>query len=303
MASAENATLIASLRDSLETASITTIPEMRAWFEMTCGTFRVAPDVTCEPVTASGVPAEWIRVGAGGSTPDAAILYLHGGGYAIGSINTHRALVAELARAAAVAGLAIDYRLAPESPFPAAVEDATATYRWLLAQGIAPSRLAIAGDSAGGGLTIATLAALRDAGVPLPATAVCFSPWIDLEGIGQSMTDRASRDPLIQKEGMLTFSAAYLAGKDPRTPLAAPLYADLTGLPPLLVQVGEDETLYDDAVRLVERARKSGVDATLEAWAEMIHVWQLFAPVLPEGREALTAAGRFVGARLGTIPA
>ena len=300
MASPENATLIASLRASLQ-SGITTIPEMRAWLETTCGTFPIASDVTCERVTADGVPAEWIRVGGASGRPDAALLYLHGGGYAIGSINTHRALVAELGRPAGTPALAIDYRLAPESPFPAAVEDATAAYRWLLAQGIAPSHLAIAGDSAGGGLTVATLVALRDAGLPLPATAVCFSPWIDLEGLGRSMIERASRDPLIQKEGMLQFSAAYLAGKDPRTPLAAPLYADLTGLPPLLIQVGEEETLYDDAVRLAERARKSGVDATLEAWAEMIHVWQLFAPVLPEGREALTAAGRFIGARLGTI--
>ncbi|HEY2386951.1 MAG TPA: alpha/beta hydrolase [Candidatus Binatia bacterium] len=300
MASPENATLVASLRASLQQTNLTTIPAMRAWFEMTCGTLPVAPDVRCERVTA-GVPAEWIRAGAGGGASDAALLYLHGGGYAIGSINTHRALVAELARAARVPALAIDYRLAPESPFPAAVEDATAAYRWLLARGIAPSRLSIAGDSAGGGLTIATLVALRDAGVPLPAAAVCFSPWIDLEGLGQSMSERASRDPLIQKERMLAFAAAYLGGKDPRTPLAAPLYADLTGLPPLLVQVGEEETLYDDAVRLVERARKSGVDVTLEAWAEMIHVWQLFAPVLPEGREALSAAGRFIGARLGAL--
>lgn len=302
MASPENATLVAALRASLQQADLSTIPQLREWFEMTCGTFPIAPDVTCERVSA-GMPAEWIRVGAApsGGTPDAALLYLHGGGYAIGSLNTHRALVAELARAAGVPALAIDYRLAPESPFPAAVEDAAAAYRWLLGRGITPSRLAIAGDSAGGGLTIATLVTLRDAGVPLPATAVCFSPWVDLEGLGQSMAERGPRDPLIQKEGMLEFAAAYLGGKDPRTPLAAPLYADLTGLPPLLVQVGEEETLYDDAVRLVERARKSGVDVTLEAWAEMIHVWQLFAPVLPEGREALTAAGRFIGARLGTI--
>jgi acetyl esterase/lipase len=296
MASPESTTVVAALRASLQNADMGTIAGMREWIEMTCGSLATAPDVTREAVSA-GVPAEWIR--AGQAPTDAALLYLHGGGYAIGSINTHRALVAELARAAGVAALAIDYRLAPEAPFPAAVDDATAAYRWLLARGLAPARLAIAGDSAGGGLTIATLVALRDAGLPLPAAAVCFSPWVDLEGLGQSMTERADRDPLIQKEGMLQFAAAYLGGKDPRTPLAAPLYADLTGLPPLLIQVGEEETLYDDAVRLAERARKSGVDVTLEPWAEMIHVWQLFAPVLPEGREALAAAGRFIAARLG----
>ena len=297
MASPENAILVATLRASLEQADMSTVASMRAWFEMTCGTIAPAPDVTRETVSA-GVPAEWIC--AGPVRTDAAILYLHGGGYVIGSINTHRALAAELGRAAGIAALVIDYRLAPEAPFPAAVDDATAAYRWLLARGIAPGRLAIAGDSAGGGLTVATLVALRDAGLPLPAAAVCFSPWVDLEGIGESMTERAERDPFVQKEGLLELAATYLGGKDPRTPLAAPLYADLAGLPPLLIQVGEAETLYDDAVRLAERARKSGVDVTLEPWADMIHVWQLFAPVLPEAREALAAAGRFIAARLGT---
>jgi acetyl esterase/lipase len=292
MASAEFTGLLAQLRAEPNILDLPSFTTMREAFENVTAPLPVPADVACEPLRAAGLAAEWIR--PVDAPRNAALLYLHGGGYVIGSINTHRAHIATLAQAAGMPSLAIEYRLAPECPFPAAVEDATAAYRWLLAQGIAPERLAIAGDSAGGGLTIATLVALRDAGDQLPAAAVCFSPWVDLEGVGESMTARAAADPIIQKPGMLRLAVAYLGGKDPRTPLGAPLYADLGGLPPLLVQVGEAETLYDDAVRLVDRARAAGVAATLEAWPEMIHVWQLFAPMLPEGRQAVTDAGRFL---------
>jgi acetyl esterase/lipase len=259
--------------------------------------FPVPADVRCEPIRIGSIPAEWLR--PDGSSRDGAILYLHGGGYSIGSIKTHRALIASIARESGLQALAIDYRLAPECPFPAAVEDATSAYRWLLDQGIAPQRLAIAGDSAGGGLTVATLVALRDEKMRLPAAAACLSPWVDLEGIGTSMTERAARDPIIQKEGLLRFAAAYLGSTHCRTALAAPLYADLSGLPPLLIQVGEAETLYDDAIRLAERAQKAGVDVTLAPWPEMIHVWQVFAPMLPEGRQAIEEIGKFIRARAG----
>ncbi|HEX4210552.1 MAG TPA: alpha/beta hydrolase, partial [Candidatus Binataceae bacterium] len=190
--------------------------------------------------------------------------------------------------------LGIDYRLAPEHPFPAAVEDAVAAYRWLLAQGLQPSRIAVAGDSAGGGLTIATLVAIRDAKLAVPAAGVCLSPWVDMEGIGESMTSKASVDPVVQKQGLLGMAQAYLGGKDPRTPLAAPLYADLKGLPPLLIQVGEAETLLDDSKRLADRAKAAGVKVTLEPWKEMIHVWHLFAPFLPEGQEAIDGIGKYL---------
>jgi acetyl esterase/lipase len=188
----------------------------------------------------------------------------------------------------------VEYRLAPEHPFPAAVEDATAAYRWLLASGVRPAGIAIAGDSAGGGLTLATLVALRDAGDPLPAAAVCLSPWVDLEGIGDSMATKAAADPFVRKEMIQFMAQQYLGERSLRTPLAAPLYADLHGLPPLLIQVGTAETLLDDSTRIAERARAAGVSVTLDTWDNMIHVWQLFAPMLPEGQQAIERIGAFI---------
>ena len=270
----------------------TDILKVRAGFEQLGAMFPVPGDVQCEPIMAGSVKAEWIT--APGAAADRAILYLHGGGYVIGSINTHRALAAALSQASKSRVLAIDYRLAPENPHPAAVEDAVASYRWLLKQGLSPKRTAIAGDSAGGGLTVATLVALRDGKDPLPACAVCLSPWVDLEGTGESMTKLAKLDPMVQKDGLLQLAGAYLAGKDARTPLAAPLYANLSGLPPMLIQVGTWETLLDDASRLAERARKAGVEVTYDPWEGMIHVWQLFAPMLDEGKQAIEKIGAFV---------
>jgi monoterpene epsilon-lactone hydrolase len=296
MASPELQTIIDQLRaESLLDAS--SVAEQRTRMEAFATLFPVPDDVRCEPITIGSTPAEWIR--PPGGARDGAILYLHGGGYAIGSINTHRALIASIAREARLQALAIDYRLAPECPFPAAVEDATAAYRWLIAQNIDAKRVVIAGDSAGGGLTMATLVNLRDQKIALPAAGVCLSPWVDLEGIGGSMMSRAARDPMIDKEKILRFASDYLGSADSRSPLAAPLYADLSGLPPLFIQVGEAETLYDDAVRLSERAQKSGVDVTLDAWPDMIHVWQIFAPMLPEGRQAIEAIGSFIRSRVG----
>nr|BAN08472.1 hypothetical protein [uncultured bacterium] len=266
------------------------VEEARAGFEQVASMFPVDADIKREVVSAGGVKAEWV------SAPDAdagrAVLYLHGGGYVIGSINTHRSLAARLSRASNARVLVIDYRLAPEHPHPAAVDDSVAAYRWMLTQGLKSARIAVAGDSAGGGLTVATLLAIRDAKLPLPGAGACLSPWVDLEGIGESMTTKAGVDPIVQKAGLLQMAAAYLGGKDPRTPLAAPLYADLSGLPPLLIQVGTAETLLDDASRLAERARKAGVTVTYEPWEDMIHVWHLFAPMLDEGQHAVHAVDR-----------
>lgn len=266
--------------------------EMRLGIELLCNKFPASETVQTEAADADGVAAEWVL--AAGITPQRVIMYLHGGGYVIGSPTTHRGLAERLSRVAAARVLVIDYRLAPEHPFPAAVDDATAAYRWLLRNGTPPGTIAIAGDSAGGGLTVATLVALRDAGVPLPAAGVCESPWVDMEGLGESITSRAHRDPMVQKDRLLRFATWYLGDADPRTPLAAPLYADLTGLPPLLIQVGTAETLYDDATRLAEAARAAGVDVTFEPWDEMIHVWHLFAATLPEGQQAIDRIGAFV---------
>jgi acetyl esterase/lipase len=267
---------------------------MRANFDQMGALFPVAADVKCEPVNAGGVKAEWVT--APGADAGRAVLYLHGGGYVIGSINTHRDLAARISRAAKARALIIDYRLAPEHPFPAAVEDSVAAYRWMLASGLSASRIAVAGDSAGGGLTVATLVAIRDAKLANPGAGVCLSPWVDLEGLGDSMKTKASVDPMVQKDALVEMAKHYLAGQSPRSPLAAPLYADLAGLPPLLIHVGTAETLLDDSTRLAERARKAGVKVTLEPWENMIHVFQIFAPMLDEAQQAIDKIGEFIRA-------
>ena len=277
---------------ALADAGAKTPQEMRPVLERLFTDFPSARQVKCEPVSAGGVKAEWIT--APNAAADRAILYLHGGGYIMGSINTHRELIARLSKAAQARMLALDYRLAPEHPFPAPVEDATASYRWMLAQGLKPSRIAVAGDSAGGGLTVAALVAFRDAGLPMPAAGIPISPWVDLEAIGESMKTRSSQDPIVKPEMIREIARVYLAGQNPRSPLAAPLYADLHGLPPLLIHVGDAEALLDDSKRLAERAKAAGVDVTLEVWPEMPHVWHLFAHFLPEGQQAIDRAGEFV---------
>lgn len=268
------------------------IEQQRAQMEAGFRQFKVPPDVHCEPVNAGGVPAEWVTTP--GVVPERAIYYLHGGGYVIGSINTHREMVSRLSRAASARVFIIDYRLAPENPFPAALDDSLAAYRWLLSSGLDPARLVIAGESAGGGLTVATLVALRDAGEPLPRAGICLSPWVDLENLGESMVTRAELDPLINRDGGRMWAKAYLGSTDPRTPLASPIYADLTGLPPLLIQVGTAEALFDDAARLADRAEAAGVDVTLEPWEDMIHMWHSFAAILPEGQQAIDRIGQFI---------
>jgi acetyl esterase/lipase len=254
--------------------------------------YGTARDVTVEPVSANGVRAEWT------STPqdnrDAALLYVHGGGYVIGSLDSHRHLVSEAGRAAKAWALALDYRLAPEHPFPAAVDDAVSGYRYLLSRGIQPGRIAIAGDSAGGGLVIAAMLAIRDAGLAQPGCGWCISPWVDMEGVGESMSTKAEADPMVQREGLLEMAGLYLGGADPRSPLAAPIYADLHGLAPLLIQVGAAETLLDDAIRLAKIAGAADVRVDLQVWPEMVHVWHIFHPELKAGRKAIEQGGAYV---------
>lgn len=274
----------------------TNVEQMRAGMEEMTKNSRIPEGTRCEPVSAAGVRCEWIA--APNAHEDRTLLYLHGGWYVIGSIDTHRGHVARLSQASGARALSVDYRLAPEHPFPAGLEDAQAVYRWLLEQGCDPARTAIAGDSAGGGLSVATLVALRDAAVPLPAAGVLLSPWLDLEGTGESATTRAAEDPMIELSSLRDMAKRYLAGADPRTPLASPLYADLSGLPPLLIQVGTAEILLDDATRLAERAQAAGVEVELEAWEDMIHVWQALAPLVPEASEAVQRIGDWLGKRL-----
>ncbi|MBM85999.1 MAG: alpha/beta hydrolase [Rhodospirillaceae bacterium] len=252
-------------------------------------------DQVAEPVVANGVAGEFVT--APGANVSRCLYYLHGGGYAIGSIATHRTLCHNLSHAAGTRVLSIDYALAPEHPFPSGLEDAIAGYCWLLDQGTTPDNIVIGGDSAGGGLAVATLMALRDRRVPLPAAAICFSPWVDMEGSGETMLTRADVDPMVQKDGLLWYANLYLDGVDPRNPLASPLHGDLSGLPPILIQVGDAETLLDDSVRLADALRTAGVSVELDVWDKMIHVWQLFAPILSEGREAIKKAGAFVKER------
>ena len=286
--------LVALLRSRPRPAGLD-MAQMRARYEQLAARMGGTAGALCEPVDADGVPAEWVA--APGFDPARAMLLLHGGGYAIGSIATHRRLAYDLSAASAARVLVIDYRLAPEHPFPAAVDDAERAWRWLLAQGLAPGALSIVGDSAGGGLVLATLVNLRDHGLPQPACAVAISPWVDLEALGESLVTRAAVDPMVQKEGLLAYAAMYLAGQSPRTPLAAPLYADLAGLPPVLVQVGSAETLLDDALRIAERLHRAGNDLRLSVWPNMPHVFPFFAPILSEGRDGCAEIGAFVRAR------
>lgn len=248
-----------------------------------------------ERVEAGGVAAEWFHREDARNGP--VILYFHGGGYGLGSVETHRDLVSRICRASNASALSLEYRLAPEHRFPAQLHDATNAYRWLLEQGISPKRIVLAGDSAGGALVISSLVRLRDSGVPLPALAVCMSPWVDLEALG-STVDENERYDYISRRALEQYRKRFIGEGDPRNPLAAPLYADLSGLPPLLIQVGSAETLLDDSLRIAERARQAGVDVTLHVWEDMIHVWQLFAFMAPQAAAAIDEIGAFVRERI-----
>ena len=256
------------------------------------------PGIERVAVDAGGVAAEWVA--APTAQAGVNILYLHGGGYVIGSPSLYRNLTWRLARAAAARLLAVDYRLAPEHPFPAAVDDAMTAYEWILAGGADPRRLVVVGDSAGGGLAFALLLRCRDeARLPLPAAVVALSPWTDLALTGASLAGNAVADPFLDANGIPPIAEYYLAGADPRHPYASPLYGDPTGLPPALIQVGGDEVLRDDATRMADRLRAAGCEVALEVWPRMPHVWHLFASVMPEARRAIARIGAFVREQIG----
>jgi acetyl esterase/lipase len=291
MASAELQMVIDTLRGG-PVPRDQTIQQQRVALDALTAMAPPQADASYTPTEIAGRPAAWIC--ADGARQDRTLLYLHGGGYCIGSLKTHRGLATDLSRAAAARVLLLDYRLGPEHAFPAAVDDAVAAYRSLLESGAAPGRIAIGGDSAGGGLTAAMLLAARDAGLPAPSAGVLLSPWLDLTLSGASMDGKAALDPMVQRVPLQRMADAYLAGADPRAPLASPLFAELAGLPPLLLHVGSAETLLDDSTRFAQRARAAGVEVTLDVWPDMIHVWHAFALVLPEAREANQAIGAFL---------
>jgi len=298
MPSVEHEAIVESLLAQRGKAKPTTIEETRAGFDAMAGYFEALEspsDVKEEAVDAGGVPGVWFT--PPGTREGRAILYLHGGGYVLGSVATHRSLIARMASVSGVRCLGLDYRLAPEHPFPAAIEDACGAYRWLRESGIPADGIILAGDSAGGGLVLGALVALRDAAEPLPAAGICLSPLTDLEGTGDSARGDID-DPMVEVGGIATMAEAYLQGADARDPRAAPLYADFSGFPPLLIQVGTREVLLDDSTRVAARAREAGVQVDLDRGEGLIHVWQIY-PHLPESKQAVERIGRYVGERLG----
>jgi acetyl esterase/lipase len=272
------------------------IAEQRARMDRLAEFFAVPDGTEVEQGWSSEISGEWVR--AKHARRDAVLLYLHGGGYVLGSSKSHRHIVAALSAASGMSVFAADYQLAPEHPFPAAVEDGLAAYKGLLDPGIDPSKVAIAGDSAGGGLTLATLLAARDKGLAMPACAVAISPWADLSQGGEAYRTRVKRDPMITKDGLDNMAAAYLGGAGATTPLASPAFADFKGLPPLLIQVGTEEALHSDAEAVKARAEAAGVDVSFESWAGMIHVWHAFHPILSEGRDAIARIGSYLKAHI-----
>jgi acetyl esterase/lipase len=268
------------------------IQEARAGLEAMASQKQVVAGSLIVPVMLGSVPGEWVS--ALGDDSEKVILYLHGGGYTMGSLKSSRAMVSELSSASGINALVVDYRLAPEHPFPAAVEDSTAAYRRLLDQGTRPDRVVIVGDSSGGGLALALLVTLRDSGIAPPAAAVLLSPWTDLAGTGESMITRADVDPWLTPDQNRANAALYAGETDLKNPLVSPLYADLGGLPPLLIHVGGDEIMLDDSTRLADRARAAGVEVTLDIWEGMWHAWHHFAPKLPEAVRAIEQIGKFI---------
>ncbi|MGH9171167.1 MAG: alpha/beta hydrolase [Acidimicrobiales bacterium] len=271
-----------------------TLEESRAEAEAMWPAFTAEPDATFETADVGDVPAEWIR--PAGCDPSRVVLYLHGGGYVQGSIASHRKLAAHISAACRSTGLIIDYRLAPEHPFPAGLDDAMTAYHWLLERGIKSKDIVVAGDSAGGGLALALALNLRDQGMELPGALVCLSPWTDLASTGDSIETNRSLDVFIEP-GESEAVAWYLGdgGADVKDPLVSPLYADYSGMPRLLIQVGSHEVLLDDSTRVAEKAKAAGVDVTIEVWPEMQHVFQMVVGTIPEAGEAVAQIGTWLG--------
>jgi len=275
----------------------TSIPEFRAACERGTGRFAGPPEgVEITPLQIGAMYAEWLT--PTGAAADKAILYTVGGGYVSGTCNDHRDIVAKLVKGCGVKTLVFNHRLAPEDPFPAALDDSLEAYRWLLDQGYRPENLMIVGESAGGGLALATLLGLREPGLPMPAAAVALSPWTDLTRAGESYKTRAN--VCLSPKGMAMVCSKYYVGdNDPRNPLISPLFGDLRGLPPLLIQVGDHETMRDDSIRFAEKAQAAGVDVNLTVAEGMVHCYALMAPMFPEATQAMNEICEYIKKHLG----
>lgn len=271
----------------------TSIPHLREDIEKGARSFGKLPDaITLSTVEIDNLHAEWmVPAGAG---KDKVILYFHGGGYVCGSYKAHRAIVAKFVKGSGAGALVFDYRLAPEHPFPAALDDSVAAYRWLLAEGVSPSHIVFAGDSAGGGLLLATLLALKDRGMPLPVAAVALSPWTDLKNTGKSLITNAKSDKLCWKNAEVVFSKYYAVDNDPGLPWISPLYGNLRGFPPLLIYAGSDELLLSDSTRFAEKAKAAGVDVGLNVGKGMFHCYPACAPLFPEATQAMEKICEFI---------
>jgi epsilon-lactone hydrolase len=269
--------------------------KVRSDFDQLLASLPVDETLAFGTRTIGGIEGVWL---AGEDRQDRVLLYLHGGAYVVGTAFGYRSLAANVARAAGTSLFSPEYRLAPEHRYPAAIDDALDAYRGLLEEGFAPEQIVVAGDSAGGGLAAALLVAIKDAGLSQPAGAWLLSPWADLSLTGETVLSKAGEDKLLDAPGLSKTAGDYLNGADPRTPLASPIYADLSGLAPLFIHAGSTEILLDDAVRLAARAGAAGTSARLEIGAGLFHDWPLFAFMLSEGRDALAAAGEFLAARL-----
>ncbi|NWG19144.1 MAG: alpha/beta hydrolase [Chloroflexi bacterium] len=294
MCSPESQRIRATLINDRESLSIP-IAVQRAEWEQVAARQPLPIDIDINPLTIDGMRAEWVC--AAPLIPRQVVLWLHGGGFFAGSCLTHRDLAARIARASGACILLPEYRLAPEHPFPAALDDAVQAYAWLREQGVAPGHIILGGDSAGGGLALALLLRLRATGQALPAGAALLSPWVDLALTGATLTTHAARDPLCSAEGLQLAAHRYLGSANPRNPVVSPLYGKLHDLPPLFIQVGGDEVLLDDAQRLARYAREAGVPVVLEIWEGMWHVWHGWAAELPEARQAIERIGAWLLAR------
>ncbi|HKI73628.1 MAG TPA: alpha/beta hydrolase [Pseudomonadales bacterium] len=253
---------------------------------------KLFASVKVEPTTVNDVPCEWIT--PADCDDDRVLVHLHGGGYVFMGLDTHRETCCRLAEAARMRVLNVDYRLAPENPFPAALDDATSCYRWLIDEGYDPAKIAVGGDSAGGGLSLALLMNARNLGLPLPACCVMISPWTDLSLSGDSMRRNAAADPMLSREALERWAGFYLGKRDRRAPLASPLFGDLSGLPPIMIQVGSAEVLLSDAERVADKIRETGGQVSLEVWPGMFHVFHLMAARVPEGKQVIARIGEFL---------